>query len=434
MLFAKNSDREPNEAQILERVPARDHQKGESLQTTFIRIPQVESTREVLLSRPFQMWGAEMGANADGVVIGNEAVFTRIPFRRDNSGLTGMDMLRLALERSSTARAAFDLIGSLIEQYGQDACGGYTDQKFYYHNSFLICDSSSAYVLESAGRHWVGVRVRGFRSISNGLTIESEFDFSSAGLADFARQKGWLRPHQEFNFRQSFSDRFMTHFSHARFRRACSTRLGSQKSGTLDIRAMMSILRSHGSADGQGGDFHPGSAGMQSLCLHASGLTAPSQTTASLVAELRPQGQPSTIWATGTAAPCLSVFKPVYFPGQSLGATESKPAGPQADQSLWWQHERLHRAALRNYGQVHSLVESRQAALEQEFIDQDAVLVKQNAAPAERDEWSRSCFERSRQLLDDLLAQIPAAVPAQGWRPFYRRYWQRLNRAAGLVL
>jgi hypothetical protein len=45
--------------------------------------------------------GWRKGVNDKGVVIGNEAVFTKETVRRD--GLLGMDILRIALERSESA-------------------------------------------------------------------------------------------------------------------------------------------------------------------------------------------------------------------------------------------------------------------------------------------------------------------------------------------
>jgi len=61
MLVAKNSDREPNEAQNITFVPASDHPAGSRVKCTYIEIPQVKHTFAVLLSRPFWMFGAEMG-------------------------------------------------------------------------------------------------------------------------------------------------------------------------------------------------------------------------------------------------------------------------------------------------------------------------------------------------------------------------------------
>ena len=77
VVFAKNSDREPNEAQHLVYVPAKDFPAGSQVRCTYIEIPQVEHTYALILSKPFWIWGAEMGVNEHNVVIGNEAVFTK---------------------------------------------------------------------------------------------------------------------------------------------------------------------------------------------------------------------------------------------------------------------------------------------------------------------------------------------------------------------
>ena len=79
VLFAKNSDREPNEAQLLEWYPPADHAPG-PLRVTHTEVDQVPHTHGVLISRPWWLWGAEMGSNQHGVTIGNEAVFTKEPY------------------------------------------------------------------------------------------------------------------------------------------------------------------------------------------------------------------------------------------------------------------------------------------------------------------------------------------------------------------
>ena len=81
VIFGKNSDREPNEAQVLEFYPGSSYKKGDQISCTYLSIPQVSKTNAILISRPFWMWGAEIGANEHGVVIGNEAVWTKMPRR-----------------------------------------------------------------------------------------------------------------------------------------------------------------------------------------------------------------------------------------------------------------------------------------------------------------------------------------------------------------
>ena len=92
-LFAKNSDRSPNEIQVPEYHPAAHGLTG-MVNCTYTSIPQVSDTYAALLSRPAWMWGAEMGVNEWGLCIGNEAVFTKGAYGK--TGLTGMDMVRLA--------------------------------------------------------------------------------------------------------------------------------------------------------------------------------------------------------------------------------------------------------------------------------------------------------------------------------------------------
>lgn len=70
-----------------------------------------------------------MGFNENGVVNGNEAVFSKEPYGK-GPDLVGMGFLRLALERTKTARDALDATVSLLEEHGQ---GG-----IQYRNSVFI--------------------------------------------------------------------------------------------------------------------------------------------------------------------------------------------------------------------------------------------------------------------------------------------------------
>ena len=117
VIFGKNSDRPSGEKQSIRRYPSQSYDilKNPTVECTYITIPQVPKTNAILLSQIDWMWGCEMGCNEFGVVIGNEAVWTKEQ-EEDNSykALLGMDLVRLGLERGNTAKESLDVITNLL--------------------------------------------------------------------------------------------------------------------------------------------------------------------------------------------------------------------------------------------------------------------------------------------------------------------------------
>lgn len=176
-IFAKNSDRPASERQIIRFNPSR--RDSADISTTHIAVaPFSGRTLSCVLSLPEWCWGAEHGVNEAGVAIGNETIYTVDDPRQAPDALIGMDLVRLALERASTAREAVDVMEHLIAEYGQGGSGHDTRNgapRRPYWSSFLVADPTDAWVVETSGRMVQHMQVSSTWAISNRTTIP-EFD------------------------------------------------------------------------------------------------------------------------------------------------------------------------------------------------------------------------------------------------------------------
>lgn len=394
-IFGKNSDREPDEAQLVVALPAGKHLHKESLRCTYITIPEADSTYAVVLSKPFWLWGAEMGANEKGVVIGNEALFTKVKPEK-TPGLIGMDLLRLALERGADAAEAAAVIIDLLKKYGQAGPCGYRDKKFTYMNSFIIMDRHTILKLETAGRDYALKKDNRRAAISNGITIGRDWDSSS------------MPPDTDFS---SLSDPLMTYFSGAEFRRAGNEASMQKAKGGIGAREVFSMLRGHyGNAPGKG--FN------RDVCMHAAGtLIRKSQTTGSMVVELHPDDK-FRIFVTAGSAPCLTAFKPFVPAEPYAGAAIGE--GHYSRDSYWWRHEAFYIGAVQRYAAVKQLTQNYLRTVEENYVspfpahrwndDDSALISASESAFRESEEKEKSIMERMKSM------DRGAVRPSRLWR------------------
>jgi len=313
VIFGKNSDRPQNEVQLITHVSRRRHSKGEELHCTYISVPQVSETFEVLLSQPWWIWGAEMGVNEHGVAIGNEAVYSHEPLR--SIGLLGMDILRLGLERGKTAMNALTVMTELLENFHQGGGCAYNDSSWTYHNSYIIADPMEAYVLETVGDWWIAERVKDVRSISNEISIRGKGDLRREGIIQYAIKKGYCKD-DNFDFASTFTGSNISEEPSPYSRGGKSTILLRENKEKITPKLMMEFLREHDAG----------------ICMHGG-----FESTGSQVSHLR-KGKKSIHWFTGSTLPCLSLYKPYTFPIEDQRVFELGPHSKINPEWFWCKH------------------------------------------------------------------------------------------------
>lgn len=448
VILAKNSDRPVYDAQPLLFSARQSWPAGSMLQLEHTAITQAKVTYATLGSSPYWCWGYEEGINEHSVVIGNEAIPTRTfrnaatYYRQGGApelGLLGMDLVRLALERSRTARAAVELIGALVEQYGQ--FGSAVPAKLHdlggYDNSFLVADPHEAWVVEAAGHRWLAQKiVQGATSISNQPTIRNRWDLGSPDVVDYAVEMGWWPAELDHSFdfaRAYIDDRIPRQVSQIRLMR--SRQLLAQQLGHVTPQWMKRIARDHYEDTFlQGPYFDAADPDFHTLCMHSSAAEFTwGNTASSCIAVLPSSGSELPVFWWTPGPPCNGCYVPFFVHGSRLPVLVSAAGGfgkrvvaPDtagedtfSPDSYWWLfRELLDRtkgdpAASRPgmYPARNQLVRARFDALEHEFEAQTPAVVQKALAAGDAavrsailDDFTARCVHKVHGAIQEMLS------------------------------
>lgn len=416
--FAKNSDRPPGEAQPLRFFPAADHAPGTLLACSEIEIPQAPHTYAVIGAQPYWIWGFEMGLNECGVVIGNEAEGSNEP-SDPVTGLLGMDLLRLGLERGATAYEAMHVIIDLLQAYGQNA-NAHPSRDRRYENSYMIVDRNEIWLLETAGRRYAARRIdSGTAAISNCYSIGTEFDECSDDLASHAVQQRWIRPDVPFDFARAYTKPAPRQAASVpRYRRL--QKLLAQVQGRVGFETAQAVLRDHFDGELIAPRFGAAEGTFTTICMHAMSEDN-SQTAASLLTTYDAVLGPVSRYCPST--PCTSVYLPVYWTG-SLPACMQAAGATYAPDSLWWTVERLgfavHVDSDRFAPQVRPELDALEATLQQRAREVEAQATalyragKDEDAKALLNALMADACAQLQHTCNALYAQLTAQLRAEG--------------------
>ena len=421
-LFAKNSDRPASECQPLVQYPRQEHAASAALQCQFVSMPQAGTTYRHVGSRPYWCWGYEHGFNEYQVVIGNEALPSRLEEARQGR-LVGMEVLRLGLERGRTAAQAVEVMTDLISRYGQGKFANSADVRTY-DNDYIVADPREAYVIETAGHEWAVQKVEGTCGISNVYSVETAWVALSSQAEDVACEAGWWTSDgRKFNFADAFTKDSRAEGSGAMRRRRSSAML-RQRQGDIEAPTMMALLGDHGDGENPDEPFQTQISTSTSICVHGNIDGTGGNTAASLVADLCSDGSRLAVYWCSMYSPCLGVFMPLFCEGAVPGVLGIGGETP-SESSPWWLFHRLSCLARTAAEERVPLVRARWAQLQADFFASAYEIARQGrdlidkgrTEEAERKlaEYMRGNVEVVLQSVGEMIEEfqeVPEGVPA----------------------
>lgn len=382
--FGKNSDRHPEEAQALRLVPEREPSPETRVGPRSFAVPDLGLA--LALSCPTWMAGAEMGLNAAGVAIGNEAVFSR--FKPDPAAPLGMDYVRAALASSDCAERALERLIELTELHGQGGVGSYRG-RLVYNNCYLVVGPDGAYVLETAARRWAWRRADEPAALSNAYALTDDYKRLDAqtrkAIAPVNERMACLdeadagRLGEKGSWKAYVEDRFLSRFTAGDARRRALSGLlpAAAEAGTR--ASALALLRAHAALDPD----RPGR--LRNVCDHDGDIMG-NPTTGSMLVEYG--AERTVLWFTGASYACANLFKPVLLSGgrfmplwadYDYSEREGEAERSDGGEAYW----RERRAATRRLRRRPELADSRSGELASAQEELIAVVDSMSASPGE---------------------------------------------------
>lgn len=410
IIFGKNSDRPVNESQPLEYFAPADHEPGEMVQCTYMKVPQVKHTYGYIGSRPYNIYGFEHGINEKGLMIGNEAVNGReTPERR--WGLIGMDILRLTLERADSAAKAVEIMGELLETYGTG--GDPLIRAQYFNANYIIADYEEAYMFESCQRMWAAKKIEHTGHIGNIYALTDDYDMIGKNVIAEAAAKGWCRNEERINISQTFSISDCNYEDgEAYFRYLRQEELMADRE-PFTVKMMMDNLRDHYDPNYRKAlPYDIATSKMPTICCHPGGMSG-CASAASVACSLDKDAEEpfKFVYWGSMAPPCCSVFAPKFNIGwipEELAVAD----GMYSKESPWWTFTELERYISLSYDDFAPLAQEVFYPLEDEFIEQvQAAKQEYNGDVEALKSLSQDAFSRTMEAAKALIGRIKKELP-----------------------
>jgi len=356
--------------------PREKHQPGEMLKLRDGQvIPQAEETLAFI-------WPAAdcNGINELQVAIADDTGSCRKELFQNERGLDLEEFVRLALQRSKTAKEAVKIMGALIEKYGYRSHNGLDG------DIVSIADPNEGWWMEvTIGGLWVAQRVPddAFVVLANRFRI-GEVDLNDPSrflacpnLIDYARQKGWYDPAQgpfhfyraygtvedarsPYNTRREWRGNWL--LSGQKFREE-ENPLTVAPGKKLNPRDIMALLRDHY----EGTEYDLTKGYEKGSPHHTTERTiCQMDTDATTVAHLRgwlPPEIGGLLWLS-VGTPCSSVYVPYYLGVLDFPKPYTSLSDSYDSDNVFWVFNSLENLVDRYYGDKGRIEEGKTRAID----------------------------------------------------------------------